>query len=266
MEFICRKGRSPGSLSGMDTIMNPIFSSHFPVARQEQLLFQDVGEELVIYDRQRSTAHHLNVTATIVWRHCDGEHSIAQLGEVIAQRSQALPDAGQDLDAAVQDVAVLALEQLQKARLLTTELPVFPDSSPGEPETTQKSSGTSQKRLSRRHLLRGAASGLLVLPLVASMVAPTPASAASVPPVSPILDPSFYQGGRSNDEWLLVAPAAAAMQLASGQILKEDCERLMAMVIGGCGGLACVGAGLPIGLQCLPALDDAKRCVCRPPR
>ena len=160
---------------GLNSGMNPIFLSHCPLARRENLLFQSVGEEMVIYDRQRSTAHHLNATASVVWRHCDGGHSVAQLGELLLESiGQASPGAsGQDVSVTVQDAALLALEQLQKAQLLATELPVFLDSHPVTLQTAEKSPNAPPKQLTRRQLLRGAASGLMVLPLVASIVAPT---------------------------------------------------------------------------------------------
>jgi hypothetical protein len=129
-----------------------------PNARQERLLVQELGEETIIYDQQRDRVHRLNRTAALVWRHCDGQHTVPDLAALLGDTSQGLGEA---------DVVWLALDRLEKAHLLQERL-VRPVGAPP---------------LTRRDVLRKAAQvgGLtLLLPVIQSMVAPTPAMAASI--------------------------------------------------------------------------------------
>ena len=44
-----------------------------------QAIAETVGEELLLYDQESHTAHCLSPVAACVWRHCDGEHDLAEL-------------------------------------------------------------------------------------------------------------------------------------------------------------------------------------------
>jgi hypothetical protein len=128
-----------------------------PVARQDGLLVEEVEDELVVYDQRRDSAHRLNRTAAIVWRHCDGKHDTAQLLQVLEA------EVGKDL--ADEDLVEISLDMLADKGLLEDAAPAR------APEET---------RLSRRRFIRrvgtvGAAA--LVLPSVTSLVAPTAAHA-----------------------------------------------------------------------------------------
>lgn len=125
-----------------------------PEARTDQVIVQDVGDEVVVYDERTSAAHHLNKTAALVWRLADGRRPVS---EIAAALNRAL-DVPND-----EDFVHLALAELDKAGLLARPLPT------GE--------------LITRRQLFGVAAALL--PLVASIVAPTPATAQTLPPPSP---------------------------------------------------------------------------------
>ena len=130
-----------------------------PLARQEQLVVQEVADETIIYDEQRDHVHRLNRTAALVWRYCDGRHTVAALAQAV---SSELASAS-----VTEDVVWLALDRLDKEKLLQGTL-VRPE-------------GAGQ--ISRRDVLRKAAliGGLSVLiPVVQSVVAPTPAMAMSI--------------------------------------------------------------------------------------
>jgi coenzyme PQQ synthesis protein D (PqqD) len=43
------------------------------------LLEMDLGDGLIIYDRDRSLMHRLNPSAALVWRMCDGQSSVSEL-------------------------------------------------------------------------------------------------------------------------------------------------------------------------------------------
>jgi hypothetical protein len=80
-----------------------------PHARNEGLLVQEVGEEIVIHDQERRKAHRLNPTAAIVWRNCDGQHSVADMAALLQRKL----DAPQN-----EDLVRLTLALLEKNHLL----------------------------------------------------------------------------------------------------------------------------------------------------
>ncbi len=127
-----------------------------PLARREGLLVRELGDETLVYDRERHEAHCLNRAAATVFRHCDGTRSPEEIAVLVSG----------DADLAAREAVVkLALEQLSAARLLAV----------GE-EHGASAHGCDDSVTSRRELLRLAA---LAVPMIASIVAPTPAQAAS---------------------------------------------------------------------------------------
>jgi hypothetical protein len=123
-----------------------------PRARQEGLLEEVVGEELLLYDKDSHTAHCLSPIAARVWRHCDGEHDLAELA-VLAGVSESL----------VTD----ALYELRDKNLLVAE-----------PELTQSAvPGESRREAIGRVARYGAAA--TAGSLVVSATAATPAMASS---------------------------------------------------------------------------------------
>ena len=143
--------------------MNPQQTS-CPQKRHDELIVQDIGSETIIYDEKRSHAHRLNHAAALVWSHCDGQRTIADLAAVL--QANAKLQAGSE-SAVSEDVVWLALERLEKEHLLQDKL-VRPENTP---------------RITRRHILKkGAMAGgmALLVPVVQSIVAPTPAMALSV--------------------------------------------------------------------------------------
>jgi hypothetical protein len=56
----------------------------YPKAREDGILFaQVIADELVIYDSERHSYYHLNAAATLVWKRCDGQTSVAQLAQLL---------------------------------------------------------------------------------------------------------------------------------------------------------------------------------------
>jgi hypothetical protein len=131
--------------------MEPTQSMH-PRARQNDILVEQVGDETIVYDGGRHEAHSLNRSASLVWQHSDGEHSVPQLAELLGAELGIEPD-----DALVD----YALDRLANAHLLENEPTV----------------SLSRRDAVRRLTLAGAAA--VALPVVLSMVAPTEAMAAS---------------------------------------------------------------------------------------
>jgi hypothetical protein len=121
-----------------------------PRAQRGGFLVQPVGDQLVVYDQSRQRLHVLSRTAALVWRHSDGEHTVAELRDLV----------GNELGAPVDESLItLALAQLDEARLLADP--------PG--------SASDDDGLSRRDLLHRAAAlaaGIL-LPTITSCGLPS---------------------------------------------------------------------------------------------
>lgn len=131
-----------------------------PESRRAQLLAQPVGDELVIYDERTNAAHRLNATAAHVWRLADGERSLQDLAAALGESLEPHDPAVLGDASASEELVRLALTELDRAGLLVRGLPAL-----GEPMT-------------RREMMVVAAA---LVPVVASIVAPTPAMAQTPP-------------------------------------------------------------------------------------
>lgn len=123
-----------------------------PRARRKGLLVRELPGELVVYDRETHQAHCLNRSAALVFRSADGRRTVSD----IAARMTAELGAGSD------ELVSSALEGLSSARLLDA----------WEPE----SPGPAKRRDALRRIALGAAASL---PVVTSLLVPTPAEAAN---------------------------------------------------------------------------------------
>ena len=125
-----------------------------PRALRTGFLTKPVGDQMVVFDQSRQQLHVLNRTTALVWQHCDGNHTVAELIELV----------GGELGAPVDDAVItLALTQLDDARLL--EKQVGP--------------ALSEEKVSRRDMLHiaGALAAGIMLPTITSCGVPTdPAS------------------------------------------------------------------------------------------
>ena len=125
-----------------------------PKAKRRDLIVEKAGNELVVYDLERVRAHCLNEAAAQIWHLCDGKRTVEQ----IAARMTIDLDAG----------ARLIVVRDTIARL--DRLGLVEDADP------------NVIRMSRRELTRKIGIGLaagLALPLITSIVAPSPANATS---------------------------------------------------------------------------------------
>jgi hypothetical protein len=128
-----------------------------PVARTKDLVVNELPDELLVYDLKTNKAHCLNQSANLVWKHCDGKTSVADLTLILSEELHTQVDA---------DIVWLALGQLSKARLLEE----------------QAASPLGKGRLSRRVVIRKLGRGVAVaatLPLVMSILAPTAQAACT---------------------------------------------------------------------------------------
>lgn len=145
-----------------------------PLARTNNLLITQVGEEVIVYDRERDTAHCLNAMAARVWHYCDGQNTVEDIAKLLEEDLEVSAD--EDVD--WRGLVWLTLEELQRFYLIQEYL-----SQPISPVV--QSAGES--RVSRRKMIKtatlvgGFAIGSM-FPLVKSIVAPYPAMAAPPSP------------------------------------------------------------------------------------
>jgi hypothetical protein len=117
-----------------------------------EMLSREVLDELLIYDHKTYRGHCLNQAAALVWKACDGKTTVAEITRMLKQVDPSMDE----------QVVRFALGKLKKAGLLLDE---------SVPETA---------KISRRDLVRRAGGiAIIAIPIVTSMLMPTPARAAS---------------------------------------------------------------------------------------
>ncbi|MFL6212878.1 MAG: hypothetical protein ACJ74J_03190 [Blastocatellia bacterium] len=135
--------------------MDKFVDNYAPRARQEDLVIEALGDETLVYDMRTHKAHCLNLTASLIWNHCDGKATASEMRVALERELHTQIDS---------DFVWLALNQLQTARLLSDPLP----------------SAVSQRAMSRRAVIRKLGLGAAIaLPLVTSVLAPTAEASGS---------------------------------------------------------------------------------------
>jgi hypothetical protein len=128
-------------------------SPEAPRRIQQELSVQQIATETLVYDERRHRAYCLNESSSVIWRLADGERTVAEMREA----------ASEELKTPVSEEFVLyALEELRRDGLMESRV--------DEVRTV----------ISRRALLqRLGVGGALLLPAIASIIAPTAAQAYS---------------------------------------------------------------------------------------
>ena len=133
-------------------------STQRPIRQKHDLICEDVLGECVIYDGRQKKAHHLNSTLTWIWNRCDGETTVEAL--VTAFDKQFNVTNGNH-------VVLTGLQQLNAHDLLENQSDI------SDVVAAERTS------VSRRAVVVG---GSVLMPLLTSIVAPTPAAAKSPNP------------------------------------------------------------------------------------
>jgi hypothetical protein len=128
-----------------------------PCARKNEILSEKLVAETMIYDKVSHRAHVLNQTVALVWESADGRNSVDEIAQIL-HRELGIP-----VD---RSVVLLALQELSESGLL--QEPVQAESGPEK---------FTRRQVAQRLALAGAS--LALVPVVTSVVAPTPAMAAS---------------------------------------------------------------------------------------
>jgi coenzyme PQQ synthesis protein D (PqqD) len=123
-----------------------------PLARSDDLVVEEIGDELLVADRTNNRAHSLNALAARVWHACDGETTTEQL----VAKLDADPDA-----------VAHALAELSDCELLESNGPVIV----GNGGMTRRDLGVKAAKV-------GAAAAIIsvALPVAEAAATPTPAA------------------------------------------------------------------------------------------
>ena len=150
-----------------------------PVARNEDLLVEEIHDETVVFDTRSREAHCLSPLAAVVFSHCDGETSKDELVALAAEKL------GEPVDAErVQD----ALAQLEERSLLAGQ---------------GRDDGLSRRQMIKRSAVAGGV--VASVPLITSVLPPTAAAAATAtcggpPPLPTVLCCPCQTGSGANKD------------------------------------------------------------------
>jgi hypothetical protein len=157
-----------------------------PFRREKGLEVQKLVDEVLVYDLELHRAHGLSKMAALVWQHCDGKASLSDTARILEKELDISADP---------ELVRFVLARLGKARLLEESSRVKSDS----------------ERYSRREFVQklkklGLAASVM-LPVVTSIVAPTPAHAQTCVPQSdcsglPNCTPCANPGGSCEPQWM----------------------------------------------------------------
>ncbi len=126
-----------------------------PTSRKKNLIIQETGDEVLIYDLRTNKAVCLNEMSVMIWEMCDGKRSVQQMTQKLSEKMNNVVD---------EDIVWLAIDQLRKEDLLLNS----------------KNIETPFKGLSRRKLIKRIGySSMIALPIVASLKVPNSVHAQS---------------------------------------------------------------------------------------
>jgi hypothetical protein len=134
--------RSNGKMSSGDRL---------PLARSNDIVVEETGEEVLVFDRLSNRAHCLSPTAARVWRACDGQGTTVALADELGS-----------------DAVSRALEELHGCELLET------------PPHVHAGNGFTRREVAIRTAKYGTAAA--AVPLIFSVAAPLPAAAVTPTP------------------------------------------------------------------------------------
>lgn len=136
-----------------------------PLSRRSDLVTQETGNEILIYDLNTNKAFNLNQTSAMIWQLCDGNRTISEIARNLSGK----------LDTNItEDFVRLALDQLGKDNLLENSSEFI----------------FSAENINRRDIIRKIGfSTLVALPIVSSLIAPMAINAGSACVVVPTNTP-----------------------------------------------------------------------------
>jgi hypothetical protein len=135
--------------------MEKIFMTNQPLSRKSNIVVQNLENEVLIYDLTINKAFSLNETSGLVFALCDGTRTVAGISDEMSRQLKTPVS---------EDLVYLALEELRKNKLLENS-----------DELTNHFAGMSRREVVKKVGL----ASMVVLPIIASVVAPSAAMAQS---------------------------------------------------------------------------------------
>lgn len=123
-----------------------------PMARQKDLVIQEMPDEVLVYDMNTNKAHCLNPTAAFVWKNCNGTNSVADIAGQFESNGKGKVS---------EDFVWLAIDQLHENSLLENQM-------------VPRFAGQSRRQVIKTIGL----ASMVAVPVIASLVAPQNALAA----------------------------------------------------------------------------------------
>lgn len=124
-----------------------------PVARKDDLVIQEMGGEILVYDLRTNKAICLNQTSALVWQNCDGTKDALEIAQSIEKQL------GSSVN---EDFVWFAVNQLRQEKLLENQ-----------EKYEEKFEGLSRREIIKKIGL----TSMVALPVVASLIAPVAAQA-----------------------------------------------------------------------------------------
>ncbi len=137
-----------------------------PIARKNDLVVQEMGNEVLIYDLKTDKAICLNETSALVWQNCDGKTTVNEIAKTLEKKL------GKSIN---EDLVWFALTQLGKENLITEEA-----------DFSNKFAGLTRREIIKRVGITTA----VALPIVTGLVAPVAAQAVSCAAAPPGMNPA----------------------------------------------------------------------------
>jgi PqqD family protein of HPr-rel-A system len=160
--------------------------------RREDLVFEEVDGEAVLYDPRCGAVHRFDALSLLVWKACDGSHSVADIThEVIAAYEVEANEAFDDIEQLIAELCTRGL--LANGCSTAGHIPAQPGK--GSTVMPLRPTQSTPGLLSRRTVLRGGVKKLaFAAPVIATFFA-RPAYASN--PINPAAS-AFGAGGCKN--------------------------------------------------------------------
>ncbi|MFQ5789206.1 MAG: PqqD family protein [Acidobacteriota bacterium] len=162
--------------------MNKPSRRSLPRSRRKGLAVQELSDEVLVYDLERHRAHGLNPLAAVIWKNCDGKHTLDELARRVERELGIAVD---------RELVRIVLARLARARLL---------------EKGSAARAVYSRREFAKKLKKLGLAASVMLPMVTSIVSPTPSHAVSCVPhngCGGVSDctPCANPGGNCNSNW-----------------------------------------------------------------
>lgn len=126
-----------------------------PKSRDNELVVQELGKEVLIYDFNNHKACSLNETSSIIWKMCDGKTPVERMSQILSRQLK---------KPVADEIIWLALDNFKRNDLLADNADF----------------GIEFNNLSRREIIRKAGlASMIALPLITGITAPEAVQAAS---------------------------------------------------------------------------------------